>query len=258
MKTLSFKTPKKTLNCNVPETWAELSNEQFVTATKMVQHGPTNKALATLTGAPIDYIQKLNRYQRLSVEQIFDFVYRANPDELQFTEWKVPTIDINKTTYYGPSSNFGNITWGEFIYTDQCFISGLFQAATAALFRPQRENYNGETDRRIPFSIYGTTARFSLFDNIPANITLAVVLNYKAVRRAALEEKYPYLFRPVYNTSDDEDDESDEQPSSNQQNTFSWTHVHRNLLGDRIEEEDKFLSLNVHTVLNRLNNVVKK
>ncbi len=257
MQKLTFEIKGKRTELEVPSTLAEMTGDHFLAAAKMVLSGSADdETLAILTGMPRDVLRKLDRFQRYSVEDLFSFLYRISPEDLSFKEWKLGNLCVDGTDYYGPTSNFGNVTWAEFVYVDQCMINGLHKAAVAALYRPQRKEYDGETDRRIPFTIYGTTHRFALFETVPESEILAVVLNYRAMRRAALEEKYPRIF-PYHDSTPDPDEDTETQ-SDDIAAGFSWTQVHRALLGDRIEEEDKFLNLNVHTVLHRLDAVIEE
>jgi hypothetical protein len=138
-------------------------------------------------------------------------------------------------------------------------MNGKYREAAACLYRPQRPDYSGETDRRIPFTIYGTNSRMQHFNNIPEAELFAFVLNYKALRKRNLEEKYPFVFpnaKPEYNL-----DNNTEEPLTvgerSRTTNFSWVGIHRNLMGDRFYDETKFYELNVHVILNRLNTVIK-
>lgn len=263
MQTLEYDINGKRESLSVPGTLAEMDGDHFREATKMIlQHKADDHTLSVLTGLPMKIIKQLNAFQRYSVESMFDFLYLLKPDDFNFKEWKMPTMKIGDTVYWGPASNFGNVTWQEFIYVDQCMMNGLYTAVMAALYRPERSGYDGETDRRIPFTIYGTSHRFKDFENIDEVFKLAVIFNYRAMRRASLEAAYPEIF-PYHDAAADTDTDADtdadtdtpEEPKE-ELSAFSWTQVHRSLLGDRIEEEDKFLNLNVHTVLHRLNAVI--
>ena len=110
-------------------------------------------------------------------------------------------------------------------------MSGKYREAAACLYRQQRPDYTGETDRRIPFTIYGTNSRLSLFNNIPEAELFAFVLNYKALRKRNLEDKYTFVFSPKA------------QSTSQNNSTFSWVGIHRDLMGDRFYDETKFYKM---------------
>ncbi len=78
------------------------------------------------------------------------------------------------------------------------------------------------------------------------------------MRRASLEDAYPEIF-PLQSSeenADQTDEINDDTEKQTEPVSFSWTRIHRNLLGDNIHEETKYLTLNVHTVLNRLNELI--
>lgn len=259
MQTLEYEINGKRNVLEVPESFEEMSCDQFLEATKMVSGGIDNNTVSPiLTGLPAHVIKALDPFEIYEINRMFDFINSDNMGTMQFVDWKIPRLTIKGKVYYGPASNFGNITWQEFIYADQCMMNGLYDAMIAALYRPERTGFNGETDRRIPFTIYGTTNRFNEMSHIPEYVRLAIILNYKAMRKAAMEEKYEQIF-PYYDntgTDDDTDEEPEEKDGDNEKSSFSWTHVHRRLLGDDIQYEDKYLNLNVHTVLFRLNAII--
>ena len=39
-------------------------------------------------------------------------------------------------------------------------------------------------------------------------------------------------------------------------NSFSWQNISRNILSEHFFEEEKFLKVNVHAVLHRMNNLI--
>lgn len=260
MQKLEYEIDGKIVALNVPGSFEEMTGDQFREAIKLIlEKNKSGSVSQKLTGLPKDVISCLDNFEIFSINEMFDFIYQQNLGELKFRQWKIPVIDLNEEIFYGPTSNFGNITWEEFIYTDQCMINGYYTALIAALYRPERDGYNGETDRRIPFSIYGTTSRFAKFEQLDESDKLAILVNYKSMRRASFEEAYPEIF-PFYDNSDNDDHSDEIDDDEGKQNdkpmSFSWTRIHRNLLGDNIQEEEKYLNLNVHTVLNRLNELI--
>ena len=124
----------------------------------------------------------------------------------------------------------------------------------AVLYRPQRVKWDGESDRRIPFTTYGITKRYKEFAEIDDTLIYAIITNYRAMRTASLEEIYTEIF-PYKHSFDNEENPNQ---SSQNENMFSWANVHTNLLGDDLSNESKYLQLNVHTVLNRLNTIIKE
>lgn len=251
---ISYELNGTTSDFYCPENWEELTTEQYLESVKILLSGKSNisdHSLSVITSIPEDVIRLMSGFQKFSIVDRLGFL--NNFSEISFRDWKIPNINIDGKTYYGPIPNFGNITWAEFVYADQCAINQWNQALVAALFRPQRDDYDGETDIRIPFSIFGTKNRFHIFDSFDPVMMTAILLNYRAMRRASLEDSYTEIF--PYSSSSDEDGDD---PNEDKQSGFSWTRIHRNLLGDRIQDEKKFLDLNCHTVLNRLNEVLRE
>lgn len=238
-----------------PSSFGEMSGEQLMAAASFIINSDDENVLRILCGIDVDVFSELSGMQRYAIRGMFDFVLRCDTDKLSFGDWKIGSISVGGNAWYGPMSNFANVSWGEFIYVDQCMINGLHKAAVAAMFRQERKDYDFETDIRVPFTTYGTKHRFELLDSLPENIILAIVLNYRAMRNHSLEKRYSEIFPQNNAKQDDENlpDDTPEDDGSVKTKQFSWTEVHRNLIHDCIQDEDKFLNLNVHTVLNRIN-----
>lgn len=262
MQTITYEINGEKHTLNVPGSLSEMNGEQLVVATRRIISNDADLAigdLVTLTGMPEDVLSALTGWQLYSIREMFDFIRESDRDSLRFKDWKIPSINVNGVEYYGPQSNFGNVSWEEFVYVDQCFINGYHKAMVAALFRPERAGFDGETDRRIPFTTYGTTHRFELFADLLPEVQTAIVLNYCAMRTASLADIYTEIFPEQKAGDENEDDDADfveKEDNPGTPSQFSWTNVHRNLIGDNIQDEDKYLKLNVHTVLNRMNQLI--
>lgn len=250
---LTYTIGTSTTELQVPSSISELSGAQLIEAARLLTGGEPD--MSVLSGIPADVWADMAPFQQYAVRELFDFISAQSVREAAFKEWKLPAIRVGDDEWHGPISNFGNVTWEEFVYADQCMINGLHRAAIAALFRPKRKNYDGETDIRIPFTTYGTTTRFQLLADLDEAVQTAVLINYRAMRRAALENAYRQIF-PYHDTQPDDDDTSDN--STPEPSSFSWISVHHNLIGDNIQDEDKYLRLNVHTVLHRLNQLIEE
>ena len=255
MNSLSYEIDGVRADLTFPSTIAECSGEQL-TAVAAACLGRLDEAgaLREICGLPGDVVAALSPFQKFKLIEALEPLFDFQPANIVFKEWKFPVLDIGGQTYHGPENSFGNVTWGEFIYADQCMINGLHQAAIAALFRPERAGWDGETDRRVPFTTHGTRHRFPNFDGMDEARRMAVVWNYRAVRNASVEAAYPALF-PYYDPAakPEKDDEEEETGPKDEPAAFSWINVHRSILGENIQDEDKFLNLSMHTVLFRLN-----
>ena len=269
MNKITIESSGKTQVYRVPSSFDEMTREQFIlTATKLLE--TTNQSInpsilqslnpsvsqslnpsilqsfnyfTAITGIPKKTWNALLSYQRHCIRQLFDFVADISP---AITKQLLPYIETGGQQLIGYQPGFSNTTWQEFIFADQYILSGKFKEAAACLYRPQRPDYTGETDRRIPFSIYGTNSRLPHFQNLPEAELFAFVLNYKALRKHHLEDKYPFVFPDAPNAQ-----------FSTLNSQFSWVSIHRNLMGDHFYDETKFYDLNVHVILNRLNSTIK-
>lgn len=249
--TITYTIGNDTTEIRVPSSLSELSGAQLIEAARLLTGGEPD--MSVLSGIPADVWADMAPFQRYAVRELFDFVNAQSVREAAFKEWKLPAIRVGEEEWHGPISNFGNVTWEEFVYADQCMMNGLHLAAVAALFRPKRKDYDGETDIRIPFTTYGTSTRFKLLGDLDEAVLAAILVNYRAMRRASLEDVYRQIFPYVDARADDDDegDKGNKEPSS-----FSWVAVHRSLIGDNIQDEDRYLRLGVHTVLYRLNSAI--
>lgn len=238
----------------IPSSYSEMTGEQLILAARYLADQKDTAPLLKIAGIDDDLAGLLSPYQKYSIMETLEWITDLSLSALDFMEWKIGSLMVDGEEYFGPTSNFGNVTWGEFVYVDQCLLNKHGKASVAAMFRPKREGYNGETDIRIPFTACGTANRFSRFDNVPESDILAVMINYKAMRHAALESVYTEIFPYQEEQPEDETDESaqDETPS-----VFSWMNVHRSILGDNIQDEKTYLELPVHTVLHRLNERIR-
>lgn len=258
MNTLTYEIDGRKTDLTFPSTIAECSGVQL-TAVAAACLGKLDEdgLLREVCGLSADVAAALSPFQRFKLVEALEPLFDFSPANLVFKEWKFPTLDIGGQTYYGPENSFGNITWGEFIYADQCMIQGYHQAAIAALFRPERPGWDGETDRRLPFTVPGTKHRFPKFGDMDGALAAAIVWNYRAVRSAAVDAAYPALF-PYFDpdAKPEKDDEEEETEPKDEPSDFSWINVHRSILGENIQDEDKFLNLSMHTVLYRLNTAV--
>jgi len=248
----------KELIYHAPAAFDEMTREQFILTAAQIIHAAagieSESFYSAMTGIEKKSWDKLHFFQRYSIKRLFDFITVP-----QMSKQLLPTIEINGQQFIGYQPGFSNTTWQEFIFADQYIMSGKYREAAACLYRPQRADYTGETDRRIPFTIYGANSRMQHFNNIPEAELFAFVLNYKALRKRNLEEKYPLVFPPSKSqTNLDEDTQPDIVIDTSNNPQFSWVGIHRDLMGDRFYDETKFYELNVHVILNRLNSVIKE
>jgi len=259
MTELKITTSKKEFIYQLPTTFDEMTREQFIlTAEQIIRAAAGIESDAyyiAITEIEKKLWKKLNFFQRYSIKRLFDFISVPT-----ISKQLLPDIETGGQQFIGYQPGFSNTTWQEFIFADQYIMNGKYREAAACLYRPQRPDYTGETDRRIPFTFYGTNSRMHYFNNLPEAELFAFVLNYKALRKRNLEEKYPFVF-PNTNSQTQTNLDNNSQPNVIEGFTrnpnFSWLAIHRDLMGDHFYDETKFYELNLHVILNRLNTVIK-
>lgn len=233
---------------NAPENFDELTREQLLAVCAATGGTLSETAFySALLGIPEETWEEIPFGKRYFLMRLFDFAFEKQPD---MTKQLLPWIEADGVRLIGYQPTFSNTTWEEFIYADGYMLAGRYREAAAVLYRPQREDYNGETDRRVPFTIYGTDTRLKTFVNLSEDQLAAFVLCYTSLRRRFLEQRYPNVFarspkRPKTSPND--------RPPA-----FSWVAVHRDLMGDRFYDESKFYASNVHVILNRLDKVIRE
>ena len=243
----------------VPATFDEMTREQFILTAERIIHAAAgvenDNYFIAMTGIEKKCWDKLHFFQRYSIKELFGFITLNSPS---ISKQLLPYIETGGKQYIGYQPGFSNTTWQEFIVADQYILSGKFREAAACLYRPQRKHYAGETDRRVPFTMYGTSNRLPHFNNLPEAELLAFVLNYKSLRKRNLEEIYPFVFPNNKPRTETNPETPGTRLASEAEPQFSWLAIHRDLMGDHFYDETKFYNLNLHVVLNRLNTVIKE
>ena len=233
---------------HVPESYDELSREQLLTVCSSLGGALTESALyASLMGICKETWEEIPFPKRYFLMRLLDFVIEKEP---AFSKQLLPFIEADGVRFIGYQPTFSNTTWEEFIYADGYMLSGRFREAAAVLYRPQRDDYTGETDRRVPFTIYGADTRMKHLAHLSDDQLVAFVLCYKTLRERNLVRRYPNVFA--------RSPKRRKTSPSQQESAFSWVSVHRDLMGDRFYEESKFFASNVHVILNRLDRVIRE
>lgn len=248
MNEIRIVSDNKELFCHAPATFDEMTREQFILTAQKILHAVAgiedDSYFHRMAGIDKKMWDKFHFFHRYSIKQLFDFT----AEEPHISKQLLPYMEIDGQRFIGYQPGFSNTTWQEFVFADQYIINGKYREAAACLYRPQRPDYAGETDRRIPFTIYGANSRMQHFNKLPEAELFAFVLNYKALRKRNLEGKYPFVFASSKQS----------QKSTEDNSQFSWVAIHRTLMGDHFYDETKFYELSVHVILNRLNAVIQE
>jgi len=233
---------------NAPASYDELTRDQLLAVCSAVGGTLSETAFySAMTGIGEETWAEIPFNKRYFLMRLFDFIFEKEPE---FSRQLLPFIEADGVRLIGYQPSFSNTTWEEFIYADGYMLAGRIREAAAVLYRPQREDYNGETDRRVPFTIYGSDTRMKAIASLPDDQLAAFVLCYRTLRKRNLEAKYPNVF--AHAPKRRKTSPGDRAPA------FSWVAVHRDLMGDRFYDEGKFYASNVHVILNRLDRVIRE
>lgn len=231
---------EKEIVFNTPSSWDELTQEQMVRVAKAIPLFMTGwfdpDLLMFLLGLNKKAFKLIPPVEKYELRKTFDFLIQKP----KMKKLIVETFKYKGIQYIGYQAGFSNITWEEFITAERYFMNNEHTIAAAVLYRQERENYNGESDPRIPFSVYGTEKRAETFQHLDHYLISAIALNYFSLRETYITNRYKNVF-------------GSSSGNNGGKSLFSWINITRTILGEDFFEEKKILKSNVHTVLHRLN-----
>lgn len=236
----------------MPERWEELTQEQFVRLIDALysRNRIDSGFIAFLLGMEETVADCLLPIEWWSLEKQLGWMQELTDIDIQYME----TLTLKDgTVCYGYEADFDNVTWEEWMFCDTMATRGQWATVAAVLFRPEVKNWDGECDRRIPFSKYGAGNRLSLFQELPKEVLKAIEINY-VVLRQHMTDKYRHIFFD----EEYDDEEEGEKEKQEKRKPADWVTVVRNMMGDNFFEQDKYLRLPVNTVLFQLNRMVKE
>ena len=248
MKKIDFEVAGKRYEYNAPESWEELNADQF---RAYVEVGAVNVDLVRRIVGMDDVVAvslTLSDWWWLTKE--FDWMNDIeNIGKLFMEELTMP----DGTVYYGYNADFSDVTWEEWTFADSYASLGRWDIMTAVLYRQERPDWNRETDRRIPFTKYGTEARMEQTSKLDELTIRCVALNYKMLRKR-LTDHYGHIFyEPI---EEEETSKTGKKPQTKPRT--DWLKLIRNMMGDNFYEEQKYLNLSVPSVLFQLESRVKE
>lgn len=246
MKQIDFVVAGKRYEYSVPEKWDEVTAEQFM-------------AYVAADGKiDVDFVRRLMGLDdvvsvSLTISDwwvlVHEFDWMTDTEAVRrnyMDEVKMP----DGTTFYGYNADFSDVTWEEWTFADTYANAGRWEVMAAVLYRPERPDWDRESDRRIPFTKYGTEKRMELTQKLDKLTMRAIQMNYVLLRKR-LTDHYVHLFyEPM-------EDDSHGHRKQTKQNT-DWLGLIRQMMGDNFYEEQKYLSLPVPSVLFQLENKVKE
>lgn len=253
MNELKWEVDGRTEVRQLPSGWAELDEKGFLSAVRMRlatdsgDDAAADDALRQLLDMDVEVFALLGAWQRMQLREAFSW---TSTTDAVFPDCKLPSFEFEGTRYEGFTRHFSNLTWGEFLWADTFFMRQNFVEMAAVLYREPAGKRRG-LDVRVPFDEYDMQRRATQFRNLPPDILTAILINYNAVRRASLEEKYPKLFPGRSSGSDGE-------TKTEKTSDFSWFDIHHRLMGDRFIYADKFENARLSLVLAYLDDEIRE
>ena len=248
MKKIDFKVAGKKYEYNVPENWDEMNQEQF-------------RAFVDSKTFGIDMVRRVMGMDDVVAINLtmsdWWFICRE-------FEWMNVTEDIgglyvekitlpDGTVCYGYNPDFSDVTWEEWMFADTYATKGRWDVVAAVLYRPERKEWDKETDRRIPFSKYGAAERMKLAAKLDPLTLRCIQVNYLLLRKRMTDHFYHIFMENV------EEKEGEGKKSRKQQQAATdWLKIIRSMMGDNFYEEEKYYKLSVPSVLFQLESRVRE
>ncbi len=231
----------KPLLFHAPSSWDEFTPEQMLCVVKALPYFISGEKcddmMMELLCMEAKTFRLLSATQKHGIVSLFDFLLK----EPVIKKLIIESFKHNGIEYIGYQAGFGNITWEEFITAERYFMLNDYTIGAAVLYRQKRIGHSGETDPRVPFTIYGTDKRAELFKTLDPWLLASIALNYSCLRKIYITNKYKHVFTSA---------------PGKEKSSFSWINITRSVLGEDFFEEKKILKSNVHTVLHRLNTLL--
>lgn len=250
MKDVIFNVAGKDYKCTIPEKWSEITQDQFVIFVNNLKSKKDGIALDTveqIIGIDIVVAVSLSPSDWWWLRKELEWMLDVNSiDRLVIDEL---TLE-NGATLYGYSGDFSDVSFEEWIFADTYAELQRWDIVAAVLYRPERDGWNHECDRRIPFSKYGADARSKMTAKLDPAILKAIRMNYLLLRRR-MTKKHRRLFHEseVGNGTD---------RGKTRKNTTGWLSLIRNVMGDNFYEEEKYMQLSVPSVFFQLERMIKE
>lgn len=245
MKQIDFKVAGKRYEYSVPEKWEEMSAEQF-------------RAFVDTNTFGIDMVRRIIGLDDVVTVSLtltdwwfvcHEFKWLQDTDGIGKLYIKEITLP-DGTVCYGYNADFSDVTWEEWMFADTYASRGRWDVVAAVLYRPERKDWNHETDRRIPFSKFGSSERMEQTAKIDALTLRCIQVNYLLLRKRVTDHFYHIFIEPV--------EEEGDNRRKQKQGPTDWLTIIRNMMGDNFYEEQKYYQLSVPSVLFQLESRVKE
>ncbi|MCR4873220.1 MAG: hypothetical protein K5885_06705 [Bacteroidales bacterium] len=243
---------------SVPEKWSELDGRQLKLACmyRTLQAGSTKNMLETarrIIGAGRRMWRKIPPAQKcLMCEELLGFIINDTPS---YRDNKIPTVRAGLRRLHGFDDMLSDVTWEEFIYADTFMLKGMFREAVAVLYRPA----NILTGKKKPFSDPEIPRNSKRIDKLDDLTITALAVNFRAVRKASVEEKNRHLFPSTDDTYiDGEKLKTDTDRPQAPSQAAGWADTHHLLMGELAYEERKFLDSKATTIICWINRRIRE
>lgn len=248
MKQIDFIVAGKRYEYTVPEKWDELTREQFMAFVEvntfdleLVRRIVGMDDVVAVSLTPADWWCVRKEFEWM---QDVEGIGKLYIDQVKLKDG---------TVCYGYNSDFSDVTWEEWMFADTYASRGRWDVVAAVLYRPERADWNHETDRRIPFSKFGASERTPLMGELEPLLLQSIKVNYQLLRKR-MTDHYYHIF---VDYSDDETEQKDQRKQAKPSPT-DWLTIIRNMMGDNFYEEQKYYQLSVPSVLFQLESRVKE
>lgn len=242
MTKIDFRIAGKLYKYQMPDRWEELSQEQFITFSRHIE------GKVGIDAELVRQLLKLDDVVAVSLS-VTDWWWLCSQMAwlADFSKYTVGLMDKvtlpDGTECLGFSDDFSDVTWQEWMIADSQANAERWDIVAAVLYRPQKPDWDRQSDPRVEFSQWDCDARLPQFQQLDKAILSAVALNYKLMRQQ-LTRRYRRLFTG-----------SDSGSGSSGANLQSLI---RNVMGDNFYEEEKYLKLSVPSVLFQLDRMVRE
>jgi len=245
MKQIDFVVAGKRYEYSVPERWNEVTAEQFRTYVEVGEFGV--ELVRRIVGMADVVAVSLTIADWWAVCHEFEWMKETDSIGKLF----IDTITMKDgTVCYGYNADFSDVSWEEWMFADTYASAGRWDVVAAVLYRPEREDWNRETDRRIPFTKYGAESRVARVNELDPLTIRCIQVNYLLLRKRLTD----HFFHIFIDPSEEDEEDGRQKPKGR----TDWLTIIRNMMGDNFYEEQKYFQLSVPSVLFQLESRVKE
>lgn len=235
----------------VPQTWKELTIDQFLTAAMLYQHKIDDlEFLHLFLGLSYKMIDRLDNFQLYKLSEMLSFISNIQRG-LSF--FFLP--DIPGTRLVSPERNLGNMSFQQFMNADTYFSHylvynelNMLDRMIASLYMKRKERFVVTTKKEALVDLDKNAALIR--SRLDDKTKFAIFFNFILVKEW-LSNVYPYLFPK------DQDSDLHEIKLNQHPKTVDWLELFDRFVGDQIPQMEKYQSMNVMDAFRILNRKIK-